>query len=230
VTAASASDVPVREPGTRSRSGNAMGRTRSALLQATAECVARYGIRKTTMVDVASKGRVAKATLYNHFRTKDDVLAALVEQQVAELVGSCVTTATADGLVAALVHAADRISTCAPLRKAAADEQALLAPLMTPSGGRGWHAARDGVAAILTAGRAPSGVAEVELVLRWATSQVLWPLGSESARVGAEALVRGLGVTAPEPATISPPGRPEPAVGSAAPGVGWPGSPPLSRP
>ncbi|MCW2543394.1 MAG: transcriptional regulator, TetR family, partial [Frankiales bacterium] len=90
----SASDAPVRQAGTRTRSGNTMAHTRAALLHATDACVARYGVRKTTMVDVASRSGVAKATLYNHFRTKDDVLAALVEQQVADLIGQCVTHAS----------------------------------------------------------------------------------------------------------------------------------------
>ncbi len=212
-SASTASDIPVREPGTRSRSGNAMGRTRSALLSATAECVARFGIRKTTMVDVASKSGVAKATLYNHFRTKEDVLAAMVEQHVAELVGACVATAATAGLVAALEQAAAAFAASPPLRKAAESEQHLLAPLAVPSQGRGWQVARDGVAAVLTAGRAPSTPADVELVLRWCTSQLLWPVTDPHA--AAVALAGGLlAVTVPAaPLVIA-------AVSSAA--VGWP--------
>ena len=201
-----ASDVPVREPGTRARSGNAMGRTRGALLGATAECVARYGIRKTTMVDVASKSGVAKATLYNHFRTKDDVLAAVVEQQVADLVGACVTTASSTGLVDALAHVAHVLGEHPALRKAADGEQQLLAPLMSPGATRGWQLAREGVAAVLTAGSAPSSPADVETVLRWCVSQVLWPLPRESAHPAAEALVRGLTIrTAPAPTPVAAP-------------------------
>ncbi len=195
-----------------------MGRTRSALLQATGECVARYGIRKTTMVDVASKSRVAKATLYNHFRTKDDVLAALVELHVAELVGACVTTATAQGLVAALTEAAEHLAGSAPLRKAAAGEQALLAPLMTPDDGRGWQLARDGVAAVLAAGQAPSGPVEVEIVLRWAVGQVLWPLATGMASGSAQQLVDGLAGVAPTRSVSAPSSVTAPSNA----GVGWP--------
>ena len=214
------SDVPVREPGTRSRSGNAMGRTRSALLEATAECVARYGIRKTTMVDVASRSRVAKATLYNHFRTKDDVLAAVVEHQLATLVGACVTTASAEGLEAALVQAAATLAGSAPLRRAAESEQGLLAPLLVPGAGRGWQQARDGVAAVLTAGRAPAGAAEVEVVLRWAVSQVLWPLAPEAAQAQAAALVAGLRSEGSPAAAPAPVAAAVPAAPGA--GLGWP--------
>ncbi len=211
------SDVPVREPGTRARSGNAMGRTRSALLGATAECVARYGIRKTTMVDVASKSGVAKATLYNHFRTKDDVLAAVVDQQVADLVGACVTTASSAGLVEALAHVATVIGEHPALRKAADGEQQLLAPLLTPSSSRGWQLAREGVAAVLTAGGAPSTPADVDTVLRWCTSQVLWPLARDDARSGADALVRGLGAR-----TAAVPAQPVATAPASTAALGWP--------
>ena len=195
-----------------------MGRTRAALLAATAECVARYGIRKTTMVDVASKSRVAKATLYNHFRTKDDVLAALVEQQVAELVEVCTSTASSAGLTAALVLAADRVGAHPSLRKAAADEPALLAPLMVPGSGRGWTAARAGVKAVLDAAGAPAEAARVELVLRWVASQVLWPLTTQAGQAAAEALVAGF--QAPRPVGDIPAA---PLSAGPVAGLGWPG-------
>jgi AcrR family transcriptional regulator len=219
----SPSDVPVRTPGTRARSGNAMGRTRSALLQATVECVARYGIRKTTMVDVASKSGVAKATLYNHFRTKDDVLAAVVDQQVADLVAACVALASAQGLAAALAHAATTLGAHPALRKAADGEQALLAPVLTPSDTRGWQLARDGVAAVLSAGGAASGPTQVDLVLRWCTSQVLWPLSADAAEPAASRLVNGLGAaaTAPLPSRVPAPPRTSPEVPAGS-GLGWP--------
>jgi AcrR family transcriptional regulator len=204
----------VREPGTRSRSGNAMGRTRAALLRATGDCVARYGIRKTTMVDVASKSGVAKATLYNHFRTKDDVLAAFVERQVADLVAASVATAAADGLVVALTQVAEALATSAPLRKAAESEQSLLAPLAVPGDGRGWQVARDGVAAVLMAGRAPSAASDVELVLRWCASQLLWPLTDPAG--AASALARGLAPSA-APQVV----QQVPAAGPVS-GLGWP--------
>ncbi|MDX6225062.1 MAG: TetR/AcrR family transcriptional regulator, partial [Frankiales bacterium] len=74
----SPSDAPVRATGTRTRSGNAMLRTRAAILDGAERCIERDGIRRTTMSDVSGEAKVAKATLYNHFRTKDDVMSALV--------------------------------------------------------------------------------------------------------------------------------------------------------
>mgnify|MGYP000273468844 CR=1 FL=1 len=83
-----------------------MGRTRTALLQAAAGCVTARGARATTMGQLAREGGVAKATLYNHFRTKDEVLAALVDSRVAALGEVCLSVAGDGGLAAALERAA----------------------------------------------------------------------------------------------------------------------------
>jgi AcrR family transcriptional regulator len=212
---AGASDAPVREPGTRARSGNAMARTRGALLEAAGECLQRYGIRKTTMVDVAARSRVAKATLYNHFRTKDDLLVAYVERRVTELARTAVATASEAGLVPALTEAAEALAGDPVLRRAAEQEPELLAPLGRPSGGRGWDLARTGVADVLAAARVGASAGAVELVLRWFTSQLLWPAGDAAS---AESLVAGLaGSAAPAPAVA--------VVDTAAPApLGWPAS------
>ena len=55
-----------------------MGRTRLGLLTGAARAFAEHGLRRSTMQSVAAAAGVAKATLYNHFRTKDDVATALL--------------------------------------------------------------------------------------------------------------------------------------------------------
>ena len=219
----SASDAPVRTPGTRARSGNAMGRTRAALLEAAGECLGRYGIRKTTMVDVAARSRVAKATLYNHFRTKDDLLVAYVEDRVAALTRTAVATAAVSGLAPALAEVASQLAADPVLRRAATEEPALLAPLAVPAASRGWQQAQEGVAAVLAAARVTAGPAEVALLLRWVTSQALWPVGADDSSLSA--LVAGLTAVpaGAEPATaqVVPPAAPSVAAG-ALPALGWP--------
>lgn len=229
----SSSDAPVRAAGLRTRSGNAMQRTRAAILDAAAACVERDGVRRTTMGELARTGGVAKATLYNHFRTKEAVLAALVEARAEALVRECRAVAGEDlvvpdlpagagaGLAAALARAADALAGSRPLRRVAEHEPALLAPLAVPGDGRGWTTVREGVAAVLTAGGAPADPARVELVLRWLLSGLLWPLPAEAARAQAEALAVGLLPGASSPGA---PGRaPEVPPGAArGAGLGWP--------
>lgn len=191
----SASDAPVRDPGLRTRSGNAMLRTRAAILDAAEACVAAHGVRRTTMGEIAATGRVAKATLYNHFRTKDDVLAALVEARVTALATACADRAPAE----ALEHAASVLRDCAALRRVAQDEPALLVPLAVPGPARAWDTARTAVTALV-------GVDAAEPVLRWLVSQLLWP-----AQPGVGAV---LGASAG-------PGQGRPRSSA---GLGWPGT------
>lgn len=187
-----------------------MARTRAALLAATGECLGRYGVRKTTMVDVAERSRVAKATLYNHFRTKDDLLVAYVEDRVVCLIRTA-ALAAAGGLGAALASVSAELAVDPALRRAATEEPAVLAPLAVPSDARGWGLARDGVRTVLAAARIESGEREVELVLRWATSQLLWP--ADPGSVGL--LVAALSVV---PAVEDVPA----AAAAPHPSVGWP--------
>lgn len=233
----SSSDAPVRAAGLRTRSGNAMGRTRAAILDAAAACVERDGVRRTTMGGLASSGGVAKATLYNHFRTKEAVLAALVEARAEALALECRALAGEDrpapgplagpgtGLAAALAHAADALAFSPPLRRVAEQEPALLAPLAVPGDGRTWAAVREGVAAVLVAGGAQADPARVELVLRWLLSGLLWPLPGQPARAQAESLTAGLLAGASSP---TPPGRggdvpaDVPAGVPGGTGLGWP--------
>ena len=67
-----------------------MGRTRDAALAGAVRSVAKYGARKSTMGDIAMLAGIAKATLYNHFRTKPEVYAATVAAHLAVL-GAWVT-------------------------------------------------------------------------------------------------------------------------------------------
>ena len=71
-----------RPSGPRSRAGNAMGRARAGVLDGALRSVVKQGTRATTMSGIATLGGVAKATVYNHFRTKDEVWAALVADEV----------------------------------------------------------------------------------------------------------------------------------------------------
>ncbi len=227
----SSSDAPVRAAGLRTRSGNAMQRTRAAILDAAASCVEHDGVRRTTMGELARTGGVAKATLYNHFRTKEAVVSALLEARVEALVVQCRALAGQDshvpgpsagagtGLAAALEHAAEALAASRPLRRVAEQEPALLAPLAVPGDGRAWAAVREGVEAVLVGGGAQADPARVELVLRWLLSGLLWPLPGPAARVQAEALTAALLAGASSP---TPPGRASDARSGR--GLGWPAS------
>lgn len=78
------------------------------------------------MQSVADEAGVAKATLYNYFRTKDDVARALLAAELDRL-GAVVTSLPADEALAAL---ADELGTHPVLRRLAASEPEQLAVLL----------------------------------------------------------------------------------------------------
>jgi AcrR family transcriptional regulator len=187
VPTSEASAPPRRAGGTRSRAGNAMARTRAGLLDGARRSVAAHGTRRTTMNDIAAESGVAKATLYNHFRTKDDVWAALVEAEVRAIGAECRDR----DLVDALAHAAGRLSEHPALRRVAETEPAALAGLLARRPlAAGWRAAEEEVRARLAA----EGLAGDELVLRWLVSHLAMPAHAPAIRAAAEALARGLPV------------------------------------
>ncbi|VWD13935.1 TetR family regulatory protein [Burkholderia lata] len=65
------------------RAGRSSSRDR--LLDAAAELVANQGIQNLTIEAVAAAAKVTKAGLVYHFKTRDDLLAALIERVVGEL-------------------------------------------------------------------------------------------------------------------------------------------------
>lgn len=180
-----ASAPPRRAAGTRSRAGNAMARTRAGLLEGALRAVAAHGTRRTTMNDIAAAAGVAKATLYNHFRTKDDVWSALVEAELLRLDADCAGLPLAEALSLAAV----RISQHPALRRIAQTEPAVLARLMVEDPtGPGWRLARDAVRRHLGA----AGAIGDDLVLRWLASHLATPAEPDAIRGAADCLSRSL--------------------------------------
>jgi AcrR family transcriptional regulator len=182
------SAAPVPTVGTHSRAGNAMSRTRAALLAGAARAVAKSGT-KVTMSQVAVNSGVAKATLYNHFRTRDAVLSALLDHEVEVLL----ETFTHAPLDRALVAVASNISNQPLLRALATVEPATLAAIARVDvTAPGWRAARDAVQAALQR----AGLGGTDIVLRWLASYLMTPAGSESITEDVQILLAGLPVEA----------------------------------
>ena len=158
----------MRDTGTRSRAGNAMNRTRAALLDGARRAVEVSGT-KITMAQVAAAAGVAKATLYNHFRTREAVLAALLldevrrarrprgRQAAGRRAGHAPPTAISDS---PLLRALARVEPGTVAALGRIDRTAL-----------GWQRALSGVDAALSG----AGRARRRTVLRWLASYLLSP-------------------------------------------------------
>jgi AcrR family transcriptional regulator len=71
-----------RSPGRPRASERASGDTRRALLDAAAKLIAERGYRGTTVDDVVAGGGLSKGTFYWHFKSKEDLLLAVLEERI----------------------------------------------------------------------------------------------------------------------------------------------------
>jgi AcrR family transcriptional regulator len=185
-----ASAAPIREPGVHSRAGNAMARTRAAVLDGAARAVEKHGARKATMADIAALAGIAKGTLYNHFRAKEAVYAAALDAGIRSLTAEC-TAAAREDLADALSLAAERIGSHPALRRIAADEPATLASLMTPTDMPLWGLARSSVRDVMVAAGAATSSTSIDTVLRWLVSFIAAPAIDAPAQAGLVAAAVG---------------------------------------
>lgn len=142
-----------------------MNGTRRGLLDGAARAFAENGLRRSTMQSVAAAAGVAKATLYNHFRTKDEVARALLACELDRL--AVLAAALPTG--AALAALSDELGAHPVLRRLAVTEPEVLTGLLAVDAA-GWADARDRLAAALR-----TDLDGAELAGRWLLGVVLQP-------------------------------------------------------
>jgi AcrR family transcriptional regulator len=111
--------------------------TRVRIVDATLTCLARQGLSKTTIDDIAREAKFSRATLYRTFPGgKDAIAAAVVETEVARLFSSLAVvmgeaTDLEDVLVAGMVDAARRLGEHRALGYLLAHEPGVILPRLT---------------------------------------------------------------------------------------------------
>jgi AcrR family transcriptional regulator len=180
-----ASAAPLRRSGTHTRAGNAMLRTRAAVLAGAARAVETTGATRLTMSQIAAAAGVAKATLYNHFRTRDAVLNALIQAEVDALIAEV----DQRPLPEALAVAATRLGEHPVLRALARHEPAALAGLARIDlSADAWQRARAAVETALERAGRRGG----DAVLRWLASYLLSPASPSAIEADLAVLLAGL--------------------------------------
>lgn len=98
----------------------------AAILRAAFDCFARYGLRRTSMADIATGAGMSRPALYLHYAGKDDIFNALVrrhfessEQAVAQVLAQ---PGPAAKVLLAAFHAIDGEAVEAMLNSPHADE------------------------------------------------------------------------------------------------------------
>ncbi len=114
--------------------------TRVRLVDGALRCLARQGIAKTTVDDIAREAGFSRATAYRAFpRGKDDILAAVVETEVARLFSSLAVVMgeahdLEDMLVAGMVESARQLRSHQALSYLLAYEPGAVLPALTFTG------------------------------------------------------------------------------------------------
>ncbi|MEX2100229.1 MAG: TetR/AcrR family transcriptional regulator [Acidimicrobiia bacterium] len=109
-------------------------------IEATLACIARHGLTKTTVDDIARQAGCARATLYRYFGGKQELVGATVAAETGRIARRLEAAAAGadtleDTLMAVLTTAADELRTNEALQFVATHEPALLLPHLTFGGG-----------------------------------------------------------------------------------------------
>jgi AcrR family transcriptional regulator len=155
-------------------------RTQSAILNGTKSLIATVGLAKMSMIEIADTSEVSRATLYNHFRDKDSVIAALCESECARLIA---IAQSAPNATDALELLSIQISTDGALAKMRLNDPAPLALGLAKTDTPLWSSMADALAAIT------GSQVLADCALRWLIGQVLQPLTPEDSRLQAELLI-----------------------------------------
>jgi AcrR family transcriptional regulator len=164
--------------------GSVIARSRLAILAGAGRAVEVSGTR-VSMAQIAAAGGVAKATLYNHFRTREDVLNALLIAEIDRVIGEVGHLQLAEALARAAVAISEH-----PLLEALGGEDTATLALLARVDVRspGWLRVGEAVDAML----ARSGRRGGPMVLRWLSSFLTAPATESDIRADVDVLVTGL--------------------------------------
>jgi AcrR family transcriptional regulator len=160
--------------------GSLHRRTEEAILEGTKSLIARSGIMGLSMIEIADHSQVSRATLYNHYRDKDAVLAALLTSEVNRICSEATSAGTPADSLEALSIAISTDRALAAIRKY--DGEILSKTLSLSQSEHFIEIAKVLFAA--TKSEAGTGIA-----MRWLIGQALQPITPDQSRAQAALLV-----------------------------------------
>jgi AcrR family transcriptional regulator len=138
------------------------------------------GISATNMIDIADRAKVSRASLYNHFRDKDEVFIALVEVELKRI---STIALVAQSRSDALFAISQEISGHLGLQRALSTDGEIIAAALTAREHPLWVEIYAELTKIFA-----TDVIGVGLILRWLMGQVVAPLSWEHSRQQADRL------------------------------------------
>ena len=159
-------------------------KTRNALVTTTLALISEKGLSACNMIEIADQARVSRASLYNHFRDKNDVFLAVIDFEIERI---SILASRGNELSEKLYIFSKEISANQALGKSLALDPALLTKAISAREHELWAKIYQTLTFHIS-----SDVAGVALVLRWLVGQIFLPLSLEHSKEQAARLAREL--------------------------------------
>jgi AcrR family transcriptional regulator len=145
---------PGRQRNPETSSERAGGGTRDRILDAAVEAAAIHGIAKLNVGDVARRARLSRVTLYKHFSSKDELVAAAVQREAFAFVGAVLEACAGiddprEAMMESFLRALELAREHPLLDRVLQTEPEILLPVLTADGGGVMLLVRSTVAAML---------------------------------------------------------------------------------
>ncbi|MEN9324809.1 MAG: hypothetical protein RL414_563 [Actinomycetota bacterium] len=152
-------------------------RSREAILAGAKKVIAEVGSYESNMMDIASRAEISRATIYNHFADKEEMMITLVESEIERLAELARKASSKED---ALYELSCDISSDSALAKMVETDHDDIISLITITSHPLWICAHRYLAEIFG-----SDENNVGLILRWLLAQMTSPITPEQSRVQA---------------------------------------------
>ena len=159
-------------------------KSRAAIFHGAKLVIADVGNYQSNIADIALVAQVSKATIYNQFADKAEMMECLVESEVIRLTDIALAASSRQEALFVLSTA---ISQDEVLRKLTQTDPSDIAKLVTISSHPTWVLAHQGIAKIFGADSAACGV-----ILRWLIGQIASPITQEESLAQSKRLANSL--------------------------------------
>jgi len=159
-------------------------KSRAAIFNGAKLIIAEVGNYQSNIADIALRSQVSKATIYNQFADKAEMMECLVESEVIRLTDLALAASSRQEALYALSTA---ISQDEALRKLTQSDPSDITKLVTISNHPTWVLAHQGIAKIFGADSAACGV-----ILRWLIGQIASPITQEESLAQSKRLANSL--------------------------------------
>ena len=169
---------------TYARQRDTSNKSRVAILAGAKLVIAKVGNYQSNIADIAVSAQVAKATIYNQFADKAEMMESLIESEVIRLTELALAASSRQEGLALLSNA---ISQDLALRKLVESDPSDIARLVTITNHPTWVLVHQGIAKVFGADSAACGV-----ILRWLIGQIASPITEEESVAQARRLAATL--------------------------------------